>query len=80
MRLPPTTVLPKILEFFDLKPSCDLYSEPLFLGHAEIHDALLRIQGKHYLECLSGDHLHQAVDRLREESARQVTKGMEFDA
>jgi len=74
VRIPPATLLPRIMEFFDLRSSCDLYQEPLFLGRAEIHDALLRIQGKHYLECLSGEHLGQAVDRLREESARQATK------
>ena len=77
VRIPPTTLLPRIMEFFDLRPSCDLYQEPLFLGHAEIHDALLRIQGKHYLECLSGEYLNQAVDRLREESARQATKRLD---
>jgi hypothetical protein len=73
VRLPPTTLVPRILEFFDLKPSCDLYRKPLFLGRAEIHDALLRIEGKHYLDCLSGEHLNQAVNRLREESIRQAT-------
>ena len=79
MRLPPTTVVPRILEFFDLKPSFDLHQESLFLGRAEIHDAVLRVQGKHYLECLSGKHLSQAVDRLREESARQSTKKLVKD-
>ncbi len=79
VRLPPATVMPKILEFFDLKPSIDLYSEPLFLGHTEIQDALLRIQGKHYLDCLSGEYLGQAVDRLREESARQSSKRLSGD-
>lgn len=74
VRLPPATLVPRILEFFDLKPSCDLYHEPLFLGRAEIHDVLLRIDGKYYLDCLSGEHLNQAVNRLREESARQATK------
>lgn len=73
VRLPPATAMPRILEFFGLKPSCDLYEDPLFLGHAEIRDALLRIEGRHYLESLSGEYLRQAVDRLREESARQAT-------
>jgi len=74
VRLPPSTVYPKVVEYFDLKPSCDLSKEPLFLGRDAIQDALLRIEGKHYLECLSGEHLGQAVDRLREESVRQLTK------
>lgn len=73
VRLPPTTSVPRVLEFFGLKPSCDLYREPLFLGRAEIQDELLRIEGKHYLDCLSGEYLRQGVDRLREESARQAT-------
>lgn len=73
VRIPPATVVPLVLEFFGLKPSCDLYREPLFLGRAEIHDAVMRIEGKHYIDCLSGEHLRQAVDRLREESARQAT-------
>lgn len=72
VRVPPVTLVPRILEFFDLKPTCDLYREPLFLGRAEIHDAMLRIEGKHYLDCLSGEYLNQAVNRLREESARQT--------
>jgi hypothetical protein len=74
VRIPPAKLVPRILEFFDLKPSCNLYREPLFLGRAEIHNALLRIEGKHYLDCLSGEHLNQAVNRLREESVRQSTK------
>lgn len=74
VRLPPKTVLLKILEFFDLRPTYDLSREPLFLGHAAIHDTLLRNQGKHYLDCLSGEHLRQAVERLREESARQAAR------
>ncbi len=74
VRIPPSTLTPRILEFFGLKPSCDLYREPLFLGRAEIHDSLLRNEGKHYLDCLSGEHLNQAVNRLREESARQTAK------
>jgi hypothetical protein len=74
VRLPHATLVPRILEFFDLKPSCNLYREPLFLGRAEIHETLLRNEGKHYLDCLSGEHLNQAVDRLREESVRQATK------
>lgn len=72
VRVPPTTVVPRVLEFFDLKPSCNLYQEPLFLGGTEIHDALLRIEGKHYLDCLSGEFLRQGVDRLRDESVRQA--------
>ena len=74
VRVPPKTIIPKILEFFDLKPSTDLSQTPLFLGYAEIRDDVLRGEGKHYLNCLSGDHLKQAVDRLREESARQAAK------
>ncbi|MCF7996139.1 MAG: hypothetical protein K9L88_15050 [Chromatiaceae bacterium] len=70
VRIPPSTLRSKILEFFELKPTCDLTSDPLFLGRAELRDALLRIEGKHYLDCLKGEHLSQAVDRLREESAR----------
>jgi|APSaa5957512535_1039671.scaffolds.fasta_scaffold33376_2 hypothetical protein len=77
VRVPPVTVLPKIIEFFDLKPSCDLYKEPLFLGRSGIQDSLLRIQGKYYLDCLSGEHLNQAVDRLRVESARQATRTLD---
>lgn len=76
VRVPPITLVPRILEFFDLKPTCDLYREPLFLGRAEIHHAMLRIEGKHYLDCLSGEHLNQAVNRLREESARQAANKM----
>lgn len=70
VRVPPSTILPRILEFFRLKPTCDLSQEPLFLGLAEIHDVVLRSEGRHYLNCLSGEHLNQAVERLREESAR----------
>lgn len=77
VRVPPTTAMPRILEFFELRPTCDLSQEPLFLRCSEIHEAVLRIQGKHYLDCLSGDHLTQAVDRLREESARQAAKKMQ---
>lgn len=71
VRVPPSTAMPKLLEYFELKPSCDLYQEPLFLARAEIEDSLLRIEGKHYLNCLSGIHLKQAVERLREETVRQ---------
>ena len=74
VRVPPSTARPRILEFFDLKPTCDLSSEPLFLGRAELRDALLRIEGKHYLDFLKGHHLSQAVDRLREESGRYSMK------
>ena len=74
VRVPPSTVIPKILEFFDLKPTCDLYQEPLFLGLAEIHEAVLRNEGRHYLDSLSGEHLRQAVERLREESARYTAR------
>lgn len=72
VRIPPTTLLPKILEFFDLRPSCDLYEEPLFLRRNEVRDSLLRIQGKHYLDSLSGEHLSLAVKKLEDESARQA--------
>ncbi len=68
----PQTLIPLIQEFFGLKPSCDLYREPLFLRRTEIQDEVLRSEGKHYLDCMSGEHLHQAVELLREESARQV--------
>jgi len=77
VRVPPATILPRILEFFELKPTCDLREEPLFLGRGEIHDALLRVEGRHYLDSLSGEHLSQAVDRLREESARQAVKRLD---
>lgn len=73
VRLPPSTILPKILEFFDLKPSCNLAAEPFFLGRTAIHDGVLRNQGKYYLGCLSGEHLTQAVAHLREESLRQAS-------
>lgn len=71
VRVPPATSIPQILEFFGLRPSCDLYTEPLFLRLAEIEDTVLRIEGKHYLDCLSGEHLRQAVERIREETIRQ---------
>jgi len=71
VRIPPRTVEPLILEFFGLKPSCDLYREPLFLGRSEIHDELMRIEGRHYLDYLTGEHLSFAVDRLKEASLRQ---------
>jgi hypothetical protein len=74
VRVPPTTLIPKILEFFELKPTCDLYHESLFLGRASIQDAMLRIKGKHYLDCLSGDYLKQAINSLQEESVRQASK------
>jgi len=71
VRVPPTTVVPQILEFFGLRPSCDLYAEPLFLGFAEIEDAVLRIEGRHYLDCLAGEYLRQAVARIRDEATLQ---------
>jgi hypothetical protein len=71
VRLPPRPLLPKILAFFDLPATVDLSAEPLFLGRAAIKDVMLRNQGKHFLECLSGEYLRQAVERLREESLRQ---------
>ena len=74
VRVPPATIMPRILEFFGLKPTCDLSREPLFLGLAEINDVVLRSAGRHYLNCLSGEHLNQAVERLREESARYAVK------
>ncbi len=73
VRVPTATAMLQVLEFFGLRPSCDLYTEPLFLGHAEIEDAVLRIEGRHYLDCLSGEHLRQAVTKLQEETARQGT-------
>ncbi len=79
VRLPPLTLMPRILGYFDLKATCDLHTEPLFLGRSEIRDAALRIQGKHYLEFLSGEQLVQAVRYLENESARQATKKMRED-
>jgi hypothetical protein len=66
VRIPPSTVVPRVKEFFGLSSSCDLYSEPLFLGRTEIRDALLRIEGTYRLSRLSGEHLYHAVNRLRE--------------
>lgn len=74
VRIPQKSKVPAILEFFGLKPTCDLFVEPLFLGQGEIHDAVLRIEGKHYLDSLTGTHLSQAVEHLRAESARQVLR------
>lgn len=80
VRVPPSTLLPKILEFFDLKPSCNLVTEPYFLGHSAIHDGVLRNQGKHYLNCLSGEYLLQAVTQLREETLLQAAKRLGRDS
>lgn len=66
VRVPPRTAEPHILEFFGLKPSCDLYRDPLFLGRSEIHDELMRMEGMHYLGSLSGEHLSYAIERLKE--------------
>ncbi len=74
VRIPPRTALPKILDFFELKATCDLYSEPIFLGRGKLHDELLRAQGRHYLDSLGGTYLQQAVARLQEESAMQAAK------
>lgn len=72
VRVPTRREMPKLLEFFGLGATVDLYAEPLFLGRSQIQDDLKRIEGKHYLDTLSGEFLRQAVDRLREESARQA--------
>jgi hypothetical protein len=77
VRVPPTTCLPKILDYFGLPASLDLHQEPLFLGRSQEKDAVLRVSGRHYLDCLSGDHLRQAVDYLADESARQANKSLE---
>lgn len=77
VRGPPSTSHPKILEFFGLKPSLDLTMAPLFLGLSEAKDDILRNQGRHYLDCLSGEHLEQAIERLREESARYAVKRLQ---
>lgn len=77
VRIPPRTEMPKLLDFFGLGATVDLYAEPLFLGRSEIQDDLKRIEGKHYLDTLSGEFLRQAVDRLREESARQALEKSE---
>ncbi len=74
VRVPPRTILPKVLEFFGLKPSCDLHRDPLFLGQSAMRDAVLRARGKQYLETLSGENLALAVNQLRDESTRQVLK------
>ena len=74
VRVPPSTAVAKILDFFGLPASIDLTREPLFLGRDDVRDALYRQEGKHYLDCLSGEHLRQAVDKLREESARQAER------
>lgn len=77
VRVPPSTSLPKILDFFDLPASLNLHQEPLFLGRAQVRDAVLRVSGRHYLDCMSGDCLRQAVDYLADESARQARKNLE---
>lgn len=74
VRVPPSTAFPRILDFFGLPASVNLRHEPLFLGRGELRDTLRRQEGKHYLDNLSGEHLRQAVDRLREESARQAAR------
>ena len=79
VRVPPSTTHNQILEFFGLPASCDLNQQPIFLGGAEVRDRLLRVEGKHYLDCLSGSHLSQAVTSLREESARYAVKRLDTD-
>jgi hypothetical protein len=74
VRVPPSTDLPRVLEFFGLGATVDLYRVPLFLGEALAEDQLQRNKGKHFLDCLSGEHLRQAVKALGEESARQASK------
>jgi hypothetical protein len=74
VRVPPKTVVPKILEFFGLKQSIDLTNEPLFLGRSEISDEVLRFQARHYLAHLAGDSLKQAVAYLRDEANLQAAK------
>jgi hypothetical protein len=78
VRVPPTTDLPRVLEFFSLGASVDLYRVPLFLGEAQVKDELQRIRGRHFLDCLSGEHLRQAVNALGEESARQASKKLDL--
>ncbi len=78
VRIPPSTDLPRVLEFFSLGASVDLYRVPLFLGEAQAKDELQRIRGKHFLDCLSGEHLRQAVNSLSEESARQAIKKLDL--
>lgn len=77
VRLPPGTVLPKVLAFFDLPASTRLDVEPLFLGRAGVRDSLLRKHGQHYLENLSGRFLEHAIEMLRVESDRQVASRLE---
>ncbi len=74
VRNPPATIIPKILEFFGLKPSIDLNNESLFLGRSEINDEVLRFQGRYYLECLKGDTLKQSVAHLRDEANLQASR------
>lgn len=76
VRVPPRPDMPKVLDFFGLGATVDLYAETLFLGRSEIQDDLKRIEGKHYLDNLSGEFLKQAVLRLREESGRQILEKM----
>ena len=77
VRVPPSTDLPRVLEFFGLGASVDLYRTPIFLGEAQSRDGLLRNRGRYLLDCLSGEHLRQAVNNLSEESARQASKKLE---
>ena len=78
VRMPRSTAMPKILDFFGLPATFDLYDEPIFLGREEIRDAVNRSRGKHYLDNMSGKHLAQAVERLSEESARQAAKKLRY--
>lgn len=79
VRVPPRTILARLLEFFELQPTLDLYREPLFLGRNELRDAMLRVQGRHYIESLTGDSLSHAIELLREESARYAVKRQKGD-
>jgi hypothetical protein len=72
VRLPPGTIRPTILDFFGLPLATDLERDPIFLGRGELRETMMRVTGRHYLESLRGDFLKQAVERLREESNRQV--------
>ena len=78
VRVPPSTAVPNILDFFGLPATFDLYAEPIFLGRDEIRDAVNRSRGKHYLDNMSGRNLAQAVERLGEESARQAAKKLGY--
>ncbi len=77
VRVPPSTDLPRVLEFFSLGASVDLYRVPLFLGEAQFKDEVQRNMGRHYLDCLSGEHLRQAVNALGEESSRQASRKLD---